>query len=169
MVTRELLRRQTFRAEHPDLTVTVDSTELDEEDYQCSHCKTLSFLSQVVATETGAIACLLDAAHLPPGGPLTLRLRFGDDELSAQLARVVRRAEKAGRGADESSLTWGALNEGRGGEDGARASGRKRKPSTLAVEAGWVGGEELGRFGKVPRRRSGDEVAGTGAEVEQAA
>ena len=155
MVDRELDRRAQFREEHPNLTESVDPSELDEEDYQCAHCKTLSFLSQLVSAETGVIACLPDAASLPKGEPVTLRLRFADDELRAQLARVVRRSEKAGR-ADESSLTWGALNGERVAEEGARASGRKRKPSAAAVEAGWADGDEGRRFGKVPRRRSGE-------------
>ncbi|SCV69106.1 BQ2448_2126 [Microbotryum intermedium] len=137
MVERELAGRERLRRLLPGLIQGVDPTELDEEEYQCAQCKVLCYLSQVLSHDMEQVACLdhyksitdVDAEH-----PLQLRLKFSDEELSSMLARVKSRSDKAGKlptdvliGPIETAAPVAPTD--------LRTTGRKRKPSALALEA----------------------------------
>ncbi|SCZ97679.1 BZ3500_MvSof-1268-A1-R1_Chr4-3g07364 [Microbotryum saponariae] len=137
MVERELAGREKLRRLLPGLIQGVDPTELDEEEYQCAQCKVLCYLSQVLSHDMEQVACLdhyqsitnVDAEH-----PLQLRLKFSDETLSSMLVRVKQRSDKAGKlpmdvliGPIETATPVASTD--------LRTTGRKRKPSALALEA----------------------------------
>lgn len=124
MVDRELISRQRLRRLVPDLEEEVDHTELDEEDYQCATCRVLCFLSQVTVEqgEDDVISCLDHYAALPEG-PKRFRLRYADDELLAMYTTVKTRAGRSDRDRSQAA------------QEAAAADSRKRKASTVALEA----------------------------------
>lgn len=124
MIDRELASRARIRRVLPNAEEDVDSTELDEEEYQCGTCRVLCFLSQIIV-EVGdehKISCLDHYSSLPQGTKF-FRLRYSDDELKAMLAKVKARSDKAGR-----------ISEGPTGF-GDLSNGRKRKTSSVAADA----------------------------------
>lgn len=126
MVDRELSGREKVRRLAPEIVEELDHTELEEEEYQCASCHMLCFLSQVVSVG-GDIACLDHHSTLPEGQSKTLRLRFSDDELRMMLSKVKARSDKAGRVPDLLLGSADVLDQ--------RTTGRKRKPSALALAA----------------------------------
>lgn len=127
MVERELEAREAVRALETAPEEVVEPFDREEEDYQCEHCKVLSYLSQVVSKDGKSVACLDHVSTLPTG-PKILRVRFTDAELTQLGNRVHSRAQKAQRQPDPST---GFLE----GMDAPRQSGRKRKPSQALLEA----------------------------------
>ncbi|KAM0753831.1 JmjC-domain-containing protein [Meredithblackwellia eburnea MCA 4105] len=126
MVERELAGRETVRRLLPKLKEVIENLDIEEEEFQCNHCRCLSYLSYVTAVEGKKVvtACLHDTSTLPDG-PKTLRLRFADDELRAMLAKVKSRSDKYPR-KNLAAVDWVA--------DDPRATGRKRKQSGPATE-----------------------------------
>ena len=136
MTDRELASREKVRRLYPNIEEIVDPTEIEEEEYQCETCRGLAFLSFVTVDvrNTTHIACPNHAASLPDGAKV-FRVRFDDNNLRVMLAKVKSRSDKGGR-ARPSLGEWGF-------EGDQRTTGRKRKPSALAIEAaGGEGGEE---------------------------
>ncbi|KAJ6155445.1 hypothetical protein N7470_006011 [Penicillium chermesinum] len=118
--TRELGDRANFLARHRDimahkcaigteppagdcqLKFIVEEEDLPEDDYQCSHCKAYTYLTQFRCHQSGKTVCLLHVEAydccgetfpqklLGPGH--TLRYRMSDDELRAILQKVEERA-----------------------------------------------------------------------------
>ncbi|WFC93814.1 hypothetical protein MBRA1_000437 [Malassezia brasiliensis] len=93
MVDRELAARNALRA----LPIAEECAEYDrrEAEYQCQHCKTLCYLSQVVSRTTSAIACLIHAREVHGDADPTswvLRLRFPDAYLETHAAKLADRA-----------------------------------------------------------------------------
>ncbi|GAA5848654.1 hypothetical protein JCM8547_004585 [Rhodosporidiobolus lusitaniae] len=127
MVEREIDAREALRGEEPPPEEVVDTNDRPEEEYQCEHCKTLCYLSQVVSEDGQHVRCL-DHFESLPAGPKTLRLRFPDADLYQLVNRVKNRADKAGRQPDPSTGLLAGMNE-------PRSSGRKRKPSAALLEA----------------------------------
>lgn len=162
MVDRELAGRDKVRRLTPEIVEELDHTELEEEEYQCATCHMLCFLSQVVSVG-GAIACLDHHSALPEGQTKKLRLRFSDDELRMMLSKVKARSDKAGRVPDLLLGSADVLD--------ARTTGRKRKPSALALAAA---GEDLPpaaqkvRHDSVSVGSAHDEVEDEPMPIEQA-
>lgn len=124
MVDRELVSRARVRRLLPNAEEDVDSTELDEEEYQCGTCRVLCYLSQIIV-EVGdehKIACPDHYSSLPKGD-MFYRLRYSDEDLKAMLAKVKARSDKAGR-----------VSEGLIGV-GELTNARKRKTSSVAADA----------------------------------
>ena len=130
MVDREIDGREKLRLLIPDMQEYVDETDIEEEEFQCESCKTLAYLSQVTTIGHSQISCLEHSSTLPEG-PKMLRLRFSDEELKAMYARVKSRSDKAGKVPALLLSSGGPLVD-------SRSTGRKRKPSALAMEAGPV-------------------------------
>ncbi|GAA5830402.1 hypothetical protein JCM11251_001334 [Rhodosporidiobolus azoricus] len=127
MVDRELELREGVRGLDPAPEEVLDPNDRDEEDYQCQHCRTLSYLSQIVTEDGQSVSCLDHGSTLPTG-PKILRCRFADADLLQLVNRVKNRADKAGRQPDPSTGLLDGMNE-------PRQSGRKRKPSAALLEA----------------------------------
>ncbi|GAA6027065.1 hypothetical protein JCM8097_006083 [Rhodosporidiobolus ruineniae] len=134
MVDRELEAREALRALDTPPEEIIEAWDRPEDEYQCEHCRVLSYLSQLVSEDGQSIACLEHISTLPPG-PKTLRLRLPDADLLQLANRVKNRADKAGRLPDPGSAA-------EANNDGPRVSGRKRKPSAALLEAA----AELGEF-----------------------
>ena len=101
MVERELGARERVRGVIreaigvPDARVDVlEEQERPEAEYQCVHCRTLSYLSQVTTRQPGGrIACLDHAAEVcGTPGEWRLRLRFSDAYLETNAAKLAERA-----------------------------------------------------------------------------
>ncbi|KAK4703193.1 [histone H3]-trimethyl-L-lysine4 demethylase, partial [Phenoliferia sp. Uapishka_3] len=135
MTDRELATREKARRLHPGMEEVIDATEIEEELYQCETCRGLSFLSHVTTTvgTTTHIACPHHAVLLPEGTKV-FRLRYTDEELLAMLAKVKARSDKGGR----ARQSLGEL----GFDQDQRTTGRKRKPSALAMEAMEAAGDD---------------------------
>ncbi|ORY58689.1 JmjC domain, hydroxylase-domain-containing protein [Leucosporidium creatinivorum] len=159
MVDRELVSRARIRRVLPNAEEDVDSTELDEEDYQCGTCRVLCFLSQIVVEvgEEYKISCLDHYSSLPEGTK-HFRLRYSDDELKAMLAKVKARSDKAGR-VSEGPIGFGDL--------GAGSTGRKRKTSSAAADpsAAEFASPSLAQRPKVIDDVSSDDSAAVAASL----
>ncbi|KAL8293089.1 hypothetical protein RQP46_000783 [Phenoliferia psychrophenolica] len=157
MTDRELATREKVRRLYPGIEEVVDPTEIEEEDYQCETCRGLAFLSFVTVLDgkTTSIACPNHAASLPDGLKV-FRVRYDDEELRVMLAKVKSRSDKGVR-LRPSLGEWGFDGD-------QRTTGRKRKPSALAIEAAAAGGED---FPSAPTRaRLGYETADTGDDAD---
>ncbi|KAI3626144.1 hypothetical protein CBS9595_001505 [Malassezia furfur] len=93
MVDRELAARNALRA----LPIAEECAEYDrrEAEYQCQHCKTLCYLSQVVSRTTSALACPMHAREVHGDTDPTswvLRLRFPDAYLESHATKLADRA-----------------------------------------------------------------------------
>lgn len=85
-----------------ELNFVIDEEDLPEDDYQCSHCKVYSYLTQFRCHKSGKTICLLhtethdccdeSASQRLTGPNHTLRLRMSDDSLRAYVQKVVDRA-----------------------------------------------------------------------------
>ncbi|CDR43083.1 hypothetical protein NBRC10512_001529 [Rhodotorula toruloides] len=127
MVDRELELRERIRASESAPDELVEPFDRVEEEYQCEHCKTMCYLSQIITEDARSIACLDHGSTLPTGTKI-LRIRFTDAELSQLASRVHNRALKASRLPEPTTGTPEAA-------DAPRQSGRKRKPSAALLEA----------------------------------
>ncbi|KAK6375786.1 hypothetical protein LTS17_007608 [Exophiala oligosperma] len=84
------------------LTVKIDSSDLEEDEYQCCYCKAFSYLSQFRCHRSGKVSCLLhplradccdDSDEERMKGPNhSLVLRFTNQELSNIVQKVVDKA-----------------------------------------------------------------------------
>ncbi|WFC98374.1 hypothetical protein MYAM1_001101 [Malassezia yamatoensis] len=93
MVEREIEARNTVRA----MDIAEECAEYDrrEQEYQCQHCKTLCYLSQVVSRETEAVACPMHVCEVHKDSDeahWVLRLRYPDAYLETQAAKLTERA-----------------------------------------------------------------------------
>ncbi|KAI9850963.1 MAG: hypothetical protein M1838_004748 [Thelocarpon superellum] len=83
--------------------VTVDGTDVPEEEYQCHACKTFSYLSRVQCHRTGKVACLLHALSVDccemsaearlMGHDHSLCYRLTDEALCNLVQKVIDRAK----------------------------------------------------------------------------
>ena len=119
---RELTQRQGFYKRHMDfndhyckidgevdkngincgLGFETDEQDLPEEEFQCAHCKTFSYLSRFLCRKTGKILCILHAGVIPccdaneeqrhTSDEHTLRYRVSDGELKGIVRKVTERA-----------------------------------------------------------------------------
>lgn len=165
MVQREIDGRNALRAEHAalaNLAEEVDPTDIDEEEYQCTHCKVLCFLSQIRSKKTNDIACL-DHGSTLPNGPKRLHMRYSDDELTSMLAKVKSRSDKAGRIPEGTYIGTGFPID-----RDQRTTGRKRKPSAIALEAALNNAVEEDDYSLEPaaqRQRMEDLDSSVGGEL----
>lgn len=84
------------------LQIRVENVELEEEEYQCCHCKAFSFLSQFRCHNSGKVTCLLhpEVADCCPesveqrlhGPHHSLLLRYTNHELTNLVQKVVDKA-----------------------------------------------------------------------------
>ncbi|KAJ9617108.1 hypothetical protein H2200_000829 [Cladophialophora chaetospira] len=84
------------------LVIKIENTELEEEEYQCCHCKAFSYLSQFRCERSGKVSCLLHpevadcCADTPEerlrGRNHGLSLRYTNHELSSIVQKVVDKA-----------------------------------------------------------------------------
>ncbi|WFD42455.1 hypothetical protein MPSI1_001100 [Malassezia psittaci] len=93
MAKREIEARNAVRA----MGIAEECAEYDrrEQEYQCQHCKTLCYLSQVVSRETDAIACPMHVREVHKDSDeehWVLRLRYQDVYLETQAAKLTERA-----------------------------------------------------------------------------
>ncbi|KAI8455341.1 JmjC domain, hydroxylase-domain-containing protein, partial [Phakopsora pachyrhizi] len=123
MVEREIAERKSAIGHISNLSpdIIIEPSDLPEDQVQCHHCKTFTFLSQVISLDSPKVSCL-DHSHILGNTQKKLRYKFSDDELQAMLLRVNSRSIKAGRILDMSSIEQ-------------RTSTRKRKPSAALLEA----------------------------------
>ena len=87
---------------HCNFRVKVENVELQEEDYQCCHCKAFTYLSQFKCNLSGKLSCLLhaevsDCCGETPQQRLEGRyhevvLRYSDQELHQLVQKTVDRA-----------------------------------------------------------------------------
>ena len=121
---RELKQRQAFIDRHTDFNdhyckvmnepgakaaqcaigFEKDEHDLQEEEYQCAHCKAYSFLSRYVCDKSGKVMCMLhageytccdaDAEGRHTNSEHTLRYRFSDDDLKGIVQKVADRAHQ---------------------------------------------------------------------------
>lgn len=95
MVERELAGRQKCRRFLPKTKEIVDPTDINEEDYQCVHCRTLAFLGRITDKEGREVTCWDCWNTLPEGIEIVFQLKYNDKELKAMLDKVKTRAQKA--------------------------------------------------------------------------
>lgn len=102
MVEREIAGRNNFRKLAGSTADEIfDSTEREEEEYQCGTCKTLCYLSQVLSHDKTEIACLDHYSSIPDGPRKKIfRLRYQDEELTGMLQQLKARVMKAGLSLD---------------------------------------------------------------------
>lgn len=86
MVDRELAGRRHARDVIPDLEEFNDPEDRVEEQYQCSVCKTLCYLSQITCACTESVSCLehydtFCICEEPSSRRMTLRTRYTDEEI----------------------------------------------------------------------------------------
>jgi histone demethylase JARID1 len=84
MVEKEIeIRNRVRSGPSPPIEVVREEDLPTEDDYQCSTCKTFSYLSQITCSCTSAVSCIEHAAQLCgcPSDKQTLRLRFSDSNL----------------------------------------------------------------------------------------
>lgn len=98
MIDREMADRKSARKSLGDLTEVVDDSDLAEEQFQCTVCKSYCYLSQVVSTSLpDQAACHEHANKVFGESEKTLRLRYPDEVLRQFLTRVKARSDKMGR------------------------------------------------------------------------
>lgn len=153
MVDREITSRERIRSLRPDLTEIV-SASLEEEEYQCDSCRTLCFLSQIVTAVDGTIRCL-DHYEDIELETAVLRLRYSDEDLYSMLAKIKSRSDKAGR-VGTSLISDDPCD--------LRTTGRKRKPSALALAA--AGEDEAPAAQRVKREESSDSERSDSEELD---
>lgn len=132
MFVREMSAREVLRTTYPNLPESVDHTAREEEEYQCSSCRTLCFLSQVVTADGKETVCVDHISELT-SPPALFRLRYSDDEFRLMYTKVKSRSDKAGR------LSGPVFGSPVTTEADARMGGRKRKPSAAALAAAGEG------------------------------
>jgi [histone H3]-trimethyl-L-lysine4 demethylase len=84
------------------LSIVVEDKELQEEDYQCYHCKAYTYFSQFRCHQSGRVSCLLhpdimECCSEPPEQRLrspnhSLCVRYTNDELETLVQKVVDKA-----------------------------------------------------------------------------
>lgn len=89
-------------SERCELKFVVEEADLPEDDYQCSHCKVYTFLTQFRCNNKGTTLCLLHAENIDCcsetrserllGPNHTLRYRLSDDALRTYVQKVEDRA-----------------------------------------------------------------------------
>jgi len=120
---RELAEREQFMAKHQKmgahghcafdnlaaeppaacgLVIKIENTDLEEDEYQCCHCKAFSYLSQFRCHHSGKVTCLLhpelgdccdETAEQKLHGPNhSLCLRYTNQDLTAVVQKVVDKA-----------------------------------------------------------------------------
>ncbi|KAK0551792.1 hypothetical protein OC844_006522 [Tilletia horrida] len=97
MVDREMVRRNKLRRLHPGVQDRLDETVRPEADYQCAHCNTFSYLSQVVCSSRSQVACVDHVSEVfgaEDAAKLTLRLRFSDEYLGTMRSKVTDKASQ---------------------------------------------------------------------------
>lgn len=97
MVTRESEARIKIRQALPGLQERLEDFDRTEADYQCAHCNVFCYLSQVISTKGAKVACPEHAFEVlgeDDTSSWVLRLRFGDDYLSAMQTKVADRASQ---------------------------------------------------------------------------
>lgn len=132
MFVREMSARELLRTALPNLPESVDHTAREEEEYQCSSCRTLCYLSQVLTADGKETVCVDHVSDLT-SPPALFRLRYSDDEFRLMYTKVKSRSDKAGR------LSGPVFGSPVITEADARIGGRKRKPSAAALAAAGEG------------------------------
>lgn len=94
LVAREIEERRNFRMMGLANAEILDESDLKEDTYNCSDCKTFCYLSQVICRCTQSLTCCRHFKDLClcPISSRRLRLRYSDEVLRAFAERVNKRA-----------------------------------------------------------------------------
>ncbi|KAK2763038.1 hypothetical protein FQN54_009671 [Arachnomyces sp. PD_36] len=98
----KLEEEESDSADQCKLNFVIDEEDLPEDDYNCSHCKVYSYLTQFRCHKSGKTVCLMhtetydcceeSSLQRLTGPNHTLRFRMSDDSLRAYVQKVVDRA-----------------------------------------------------------------------------
>jgi len=94
MNVREMTGRELARTTIPNIQEVVDDDDQAEEEYQCSICKEICYLSHIACLCRPETTCNEHAALLC-GCPITsriLRMRYSDKDLEEMISKVLERA-----------------------------------------------------------------------------
>ncbi|KAK4053008.1 hypothetical protein OIV83_001741 [Microbotryomycetes sp. JL201] len=96
MVERELASRQKVRRFMPKTKEIVDATDLNEEEYQCTHCRALCFLGRICEKNDRDIACFDCWDVLPQDGEYVFKFKFSDREMRGMHDKIKNKLIKMG-------------------------------------------------------------------------
>jgi [histone H3]-trimethyl-L-lysine4 demethylase len=90
MTTREMADRR--KARSLGMNEVLEEVDRTEEQYQCTTCKALCYLSQITCPCSSKVACVEHASLLCSQAHLTLRKRFTDEDILDTQKRISERA-----------------------------------------------------------------------------
>ncbi|KAM0792393.1 hypothetical protein ACM66B_005073 [Microbotryomycetes sp. NB124-2] len=96
MVERELASRQKVRRFMPKTKEIVDATDLNEEEYQCTHCRALCFLGRICEKNDKDVACFDCWDVLPQKGEYVFKFKFSDREMRGMHDKIKNKLIKMG-------------------------------------------------------------------------
>ncbi|KAK4058769.1 hypothetical protein OIO90_000215 [Microbotryomycetes sp. JL221] len=94
MVERELGGRQKVRRFLPKTAEVTDHTELNEEEYQCHHCRTLCFLGRIVEAQGREVACWDCWDSISKNVKFHFLFKYSDRELRGMLEKIKNKVIK---------------------------------------------------------------------------